>query len=407
MRDCLKICFGLLWVGLLSFPFGALGQNKAEELVEKGDQQLKRNPPDYSSALYFFLEAEKTKHDDNALLLKIGICYLNTDSISAGKAVPYLKRCYDYSPNLEADLEFLLARAYEYNGDYKLALSKYREYKNSLSSAQLKQKKISAWSYSVFKTTRQPYSAEKTTLYDLGAIVDERIAACSNAKPKTAKEALPIVSQDLGPSGAVTLVVGTVSDEEGKPIKAQIKVWEVSSSSLFGEFNSNSKTGKYLLNLPVGKAYHIEFTAENLLPFWALVDRPEQAEFAKWSRNISLSSKKACFQTIRFEFFKERISAGSNFGLEKLNQFVKSKTGKKFNVVVHTSSVGSEETKQKLSLGRATEVANWLIKLGLDAQKIKSEGKGSRSPLMPETDEEGNQDLDAGRFNERVELEVY
>ena len=75
--------------------------------------------------------------------------------------------------------------------------------------------------------------------------------------------------------------------------------------------------------------------------------------------------------------------------------------------MVHTSSIGSQETKQKLSLGRATEVSNWLIKLGLDAQKIKSEGKGSNSPLMPETDTEGNQDLDAGRFNERVEVEVY
>ncbi len=407
MSNCLKICVGLLLVGCLSFPRLAFGQNKAEELVEKGDQQLKRNPPDYTSALYFYLEAEKNQHNDNTLLLKIGICYLNADSTSAGKAVPYLKRCYDYSPNLEPDLEFLLARAYEYNGDYKLALSKYREYKNSLSSAQLKQKKISAWSYSVFKTTRQPYSAEKTTLYDVGAIVDERIAACSNAKPKTIPEPLPIVPQDLGPSGAVTLVVGNVTDEEGKPIKAQIKVWDVSSSSLFGEFNSNSKTGKYLLNLPVGKAYHIEFSAENLLPFWALVDRPEQAEFAKWSRNIALSAKKASFQTIRFEFFKERISAGSNFGLEKLNQFVKSKAGKNFKIVVHTSSIGSQETKQKLSLGRATEVSNWLIKLGLDAQKIKSEGKGSNSPLMPETDTEGNQDLDAGRFNERVEVEVY
>lgn len=407
MRPCFKFFIELVVVGFLSLPFFAFSQNKAAELIDKGDQQLKRNPPDYTAALSFFLEANKVKPNDPYLLLKIGICYLNSDSTIAGNAASYLKQCYDFLPDLDDDLEFLLARAYEYKGEFKLALSKYREYKNSLSAAQLKQKKISSWSYSVFKKARQPYSAEKTTLYDLGVLIDERIAQCSNIKIKSKEPPPTFVEPDLGPSGAVTLFVGTTLDESGNPIKTQIKVWDASTSSLYGEFNSNSKTGKFLLSLPVGKPYHIEFKSENHLPFWALVDRPEQAEFAKWNRKISLSTQKAVFQTIRFEFFKERISATSNFALEKVNQFIKSNSGKKFTIQAHVSASGSDELKQKLSAGRASELANWLIKLGLDSQKIKSEGKSSGSPLVPESDEEGNPDIEASRFNERIEVEVY
>ncbi|MBX7180770.1 MAG: OmpA family protein [Bacteroidia bacterium] len=404
MKAKLHILFLLAGFLLLLHPACLLAQDKPEQLIEKGDFQMKKSPPDFSAALYFFQEAEKKKRDDNSLLLKIGICYLHLDSAEAVKAIPYLKRCFDYSPNLDDDLEFMLARAYELGGETKLAISKYREYKNTLSSAQLKQKKISTWAYSIFSTERQPYTAEKTIIYDLDKIIEERIAACMAQKNKPVKDPVSFSNQDLGPSGAVTLFSGSVIDETGNPIRAEIKVWDSGTGELFGEFNSNSKTGKYLLSLPVGKPYHIEFTCPNLLPFWALVDFPIQAEFSKLIRPIQLFKNKATFQNIRFEFFKERIAAQSTFALEKLNQLAKSQSGKKFTIQAHTSSIGSEETRKNLSFGRATELSNWLIKLGMDPNRIKPVGLGSAAPLLPETDEKGNQDLDAMRFNERIEL---
>jgi len=57
-------------------------------------------------------------------------------------------------------------------------------------------------------------------------------------------------------------------------------------------------------------------------------------------------------------------------------------SGYRLRIVGHTDSLGQKEHNQKLSLGRARKIADYLEKLGVDSGRIQIEAVGSKSPLF-------------------------
>ncbi len=73
---------------------------------------------------------------------------------------------------------------------------------------------------------------------------------------------------------------------------------------------------------------------------------------------------------------------------------------KKIRVEGHTDNVGTADFNQKLSRARAAAVADWLVKHGVDKQRVVAEGVGLTRPLEPN-------DTDPGRAaNRRVEFHL-
>lgn len=69
-------------------------------------------------------------------------------------------------------------------------------------------------------------------------------------------------------------------------------------------------------------------------------------------------------------------------------------------VVGHTDSTGSETYNQRLSERRANSVASYLNARGVDAQRLKSEGRGENEPIA------GNQTEEGRRMNRRVDIVI-
>jgi OOP family OmpA-OmpF porin len=68
--------------------------------------------------------------------------------------------------------------------------------------------------------------------------------------------------------------------------------------------------------------------------------------------------------------------------------------------VGHTDSVGSEAYNQKLSLRRAEAVKAYLVSKGIEANRVYTEGKGTKQPVADNKTTEGR------AKNRRVEIEV-
>jgi outer membrane protein OmpA-like peptidoglycan-associated protein len=66
----------------------------------------------------------------------------------------------------------------------------------------------------------------------------------------------------------------------------------------------------------------------------------------------------------------------------------------------HTDNTGNPAANKKLSAARAASVVKWLVKNGIDAARLKSEGFGQERPLDSNSTDEGR------RNNRRVELNV-
>lgn len=101
-----------------------------------------------------------------------------------------------------------------------------------------------------------------------------------------------------------------------------------------------------------------------------------------------------------FDFDKATIKAG---GTGKLDALVDRLKGVNIEVVIavgHTDSVGSEAYNQRLSLARAQSVKAYLVGKGMDAKRIRTEGRGESQPVADNATAEGR------AKNRRVDIEV-
>jgi outer membrane protein OmpA-like peptidoglycan-associated protein len=70
------------------------------------------------------------------------------------------------------------------------------------------------------------------------------------------------------------------------------------------------------------------------------------------------------------------------------------------DIVGHTSSEGSDSTNLKLSKERAASVMQYLVDKGIDAARLKSQGKGEKDPIADNDTDEGKEK------NRRVEFNI-
>lgn len=75
--------------------------------------------------------------------------------------------------------------------------------------------------------------------------------------------------------------------------------------------------------------------------------------------------------------------------LEDLYDFLSENQTVRIRIIGHTDSVGSDESNQRLSEGRAKSVRNEMIRRGIDPSRIEFEGKGEMAPIATNETEEG------------------
>lgn len=103
---------------------------------------------------------------------------------------------------------------------------------------------------------------------------------------------------------------------------------------------------------------------------------------------------------LMFKRGEDELLSGSIEELEKLVKLMREYPRLEIEIAGHTDDVGSEPANLKLSTLRAKAVANYLIEQGVAANRIRSKGYGSRSPIADNSSEEGR------RKNRRVEFIV-
>lgn len=90
----------------------------------------------------------------------------------------------------------------------------------------------------------------------------------------------------------------------------------------------------------------------------------------------------------------------SERALQELYEFLSENAILRIKIIGHTDNVGSDEDNIKLSQGRSESIKNEMIKRGIDASRIETEGRGEKEPVATNETEEGRQQ------NRRVEFVV-
>lgn len=115
--------------------------------------------------------------------------------------------------------------------------------------------------------------------------------------------------------------------------------------------------------------------------------------------NTLHASAKFIVNDLNFEFAEAKLQRTGLRLLDSLYHQYLALDSSKMLISGHTDDLGDDFFNDELSRRRATSVAQYLVKIGMDSSRIEIIGHGETQPLRPNDSEENR------RYNRRVEIE--
>lgn len=219
--------------------------------------------------------------------------------------------------------------------------------------------------------------------------------SAADYEPATCSATLPDVPGDvdmrceLAPLPKLGSLRGRVLDAGGKPVAgAQIELTGPTARSLSsdtsGDFNAGELTvgdygarveapGYLLQVVPISVRARSESAA-----ILTLVPKPSKSL-------VSLTTKKiAIKQQVQFVAGSAEIAPASNGLLSEVaDVLLRNRDIAKVEVQGHTDNSGTEDVNRELSERRSQAVRDWLVKAGVESDRLTAVGYGSSRPLAP------------------------
>ncbi|MDR0712262.1 MAG: OmpA family protein [Prevotellaceae bacterium] len=204
----------------------------------------------------------------------------------------------------------------------------------------------------------------------------------------------------------VTLLKGTVKDAKtNTPVYANIEITDNDLGIPIATFSSNSETGSYMVVLPSGKNYGLVVNAKNYLFYSENVNIRDHTEYQEIHKDILMNGigsvgSKVVLNNIFFNSGSAQFSQTSIIELDRMVALLNEQPKLRIEVSGHTDNVGSAEFNYNLSMERAKSVVDYLIKAGIDADRLTYVGYGFDQPVASNATTEGR------LANRRTEFKV-
>lgn len=204
----------------------------------------------------------------------------------------------------------------------------------------------------------------------------------------------------------VSYVKGRVYDIRTKEkLKAAFELKDINSGKMLVEAMSTDFSGDFLVCLPMGGIYALNVSKKGYL-FYSDHFKMDSLSSAADPKILDIYLKplkvgeQIVLNNIFFETDSYQLRVESEVELQKLLQFLNENDQIKIQLLGYTDNIGSPAYNLKLSMQRAQEVYQYLVKAGIPANRVSFKGEGMNDPI------ESNE-TEAGRAtNRRTELKI-
>ena len=252
--------------------------------------------------------------------------------------------------------------------------------------------KFKEGSYNVW--AERPGYFGSDTIYDL-TLVEPEIPEGKKAKPEPERVELSLIKIPVW-----TVTVKDGKTEEGIAAKVQI-IDRMGGDLLDTVVNVPAEgTANFAFNDPkyLGNDYRVKVTADKHIYQEGAVSDIYGAD--TYVLEPIIPKKEWILKNMYFATNKTEILPMSEESLRTLYNFLAENPSVRIKIIGHTDSVGTDQANQKLSEGRSASVKNEMVKRGIDANRIETEGRGESEPIDTNETEEGRQN------NRRVVIQV-
>lgn len=204
----------------------------------------------------------------------------------------------------------------------------------------------------------------------------------------------------------VTYIRGRVTDRAtGKPLEADVLLYDVSDGTLATAAYSDPSTGEFLVCLPTDRTYALNAQAEGYLFFsrnYAVQGDATAADPVALDVPMSplTSGATIALRNVFFNSASAQLLPESHVELDKLADLLVKNPTLRIELGGHTDNVGADDANLRLSDERAKAVRDHLVRKGIAADRIEARGYGETMPTESNTTEEGR------ALNRRTEVKV-
>jgi outer membrane protein OmpA-like peptidoglycan-associated protein len=188
-------------------------------------------------------------------------------------------------------------------------------------------------------------------------------------------------------------------------LEADFELIDLETGDIVIRSFSDSRTGAFLVAIPVNKNYALNVSKSGYLFYsenFSLKEMKSQIE--PYRKDVDLipvrADERIVMKNIFFETGSADLKSESRAELEKLLGFLNQNPSLKIEISGHTDNVGSKEANLKLSEGRAKAVVDYLLKVGIDGNRLASKGYGDSRPIDDNNTPEGRAN------NRRTEFKI-
>lgn len=184
-----------------------------------------------------------------------------------------------------------------------------------------------------------------------------------------------------------------------------------SNEKVFIASTETDSTGRYYFTVEPNHQYILQFenvrSGSAFIPFSTRgITEPDTLHLKDYGIN-SLTKEALVVKNIYYEYGKFRLKKEQK---EILDESVVSLMREAPEIVVelssHTDDHGGEAFNMKLSQKRADEIVNYVIKQGIEKERIIGKGYGYSVPVAPNKFDDGTDNPDGRAMNRRTEFKV-
>ena len=203
----------------------------------------------------------------------------------------------------------------------------------------------------------------------------------------------------------MVLLKGLVLDDKtSQPVSASIDLIDNSTSEVLATFKSNAALGEYLVSLPAGRNYGLNFNADGYLFNSMNFNLPDTAVFKELYKVVRLKKiligESIVLRNVFYDYNKSTVRSESEAELDRLKELLVENPTIKVEISGHTDNVGGDTYNQELSEARAKSVVDYLVQKGIPASRMIYVGYGKQVPMATNDTPEGRQE------NRRTEFKI-
>ena len=274
-----------------------------------------------------------------------------------------------------------------YIGLYMYAPNDYREYIEGKLSSTLKKGEVYSISFYVSLAERSDFAVK-----EFGIRFTEFPVQVETGKVLSAMHFSKLKGDT---SKVLEISYSNYYSDEIKWVKLTTEYEAVGTENymIIGNFKNNKRTQKFQTKRKItkGSYYYLDMVSVTNVNLQTQVSKIADADEYELNRVH-------VFKDIYFNFNRSKIRGNHQQEMVSLLSYLKVNPKIKIKLIGHTDSIGSKSFNQKLSIRRATEVADYLNEHGVSQERIDLEGVGSSNPVSTNKTE-------AGRLrNRRVEF---